>query len=59
MARGGGKGTSPDYLSARFARRFFFPFFPNAEPGHRLVNYTCNNFVHLTPESTPGCPEVC
>ena len=51
MAWGGGKGdatffTSPDYLSARFARRFFFthanffsPISPNAEPGPRLVLY--------------------
>ena len=45
---GGGKGCHsfpfPDYLSARFARRFFFrprwfffPFSPNAEPGLRLL----------------------
>ena len=26
----------PDYLSARFARRFFPPFSPNTEPGLRL-----------------------
>ena len=30
--------SSPDYLSARFARRFFSPFSHNTEPGPRLVN---------------------
>ena len=28
---------SPDYLAPCFARRFFSPFFPNAEPGPRLL----------------------
>ena len=34
---GGVPFPSPEYRSARFARRFFPPFSPNAEPGPRLL----------------------
>ena len=35
---------SPDYLSARFDRRFFPPFSPNAGPGPRLCGCTLLSF---------------
>ena len=40
--RGKGCFPSPDYFSASFARRFFSPFFLNAEPGLKL---TCSLYL--------------
>ena len=48
---------SPDYLSARFARRFFSLFSSNAEPDPRLEicvtsSYTCTYTPQLPPATT-------
>ena len=53
--RGKGPFLSPEYLSTRFAHRFFFPFSPNAEPGRRLA---AKLRVHVVP-SYLGCKYVC
>ena len=39
------EASSPDYLSARFARQPFSPFPPNAEPGPRLNGLLLRNVI--------------